>query len=119
MTRLLIRAGAIVTIAICFALSTSAQTKPMPEWLSNLPDRRDMPDPLVMNDGTRVATPEQWKQRRQEMKNILIEYELGHSPPPPGNVKGTDVKSQAVLDGKANYRLVHLSFGPEEKLGID
>ena len=40
-------------------------------------------------------------------------------PPPPGNVKGKVVKSETVLDGTVNYRLVHLTFGPAEKLGLD
>src|SRR5262249_40524199 len=40
-------------------------------------------------------------------------------PPSPGNVKGTEVASEMVLDDKVKYRLVHLTFGPEEKLGLD
>src|SRR5438045_2373913 len=33
-----------------------------------------MPDPLVMKDGTRVTTAEQWRTRREEMKGILRTY---------------------------------------------
>jgi hypothetical protein len=40
-------------------------------------------------------------------------------PPPPGNVKGKEVLRETVLNGKIRYRLVHLSFGPEEKLSLD
>src|ERR1043165_8929370 len=40
-------------------------------------------------------------------------------PPAPGNVKGREVKSETVLDGKVKYRLVHLTFGPDEKLSLD
>ena len=87
--------------------------------VSDLPSQKEMPDVMVMLDGTRVTTVEQWQKRREEMKQIIEYYELGHSPPPPGNVKGTDLKSQTVLDGAAKYRLVHLSFGPDEKLGFD
>src|SRR5262245_23061119 len=32
--------------------------------VKDLPVRNGLPDPLVMNDGTRVTTPEQWKLRR-------------------------------------------------------
>ena len=87
--------------------------------VNDLPSQKEMPDVMVMLDGTRVTTVEQWQKRREEMKQIIEYYELGHSPPPPGNVKGTDLKSQTVLDGAAKYRLVHLSFGPDEKLGFD
>jgi hypothetical protein len=40
-------------------------------------------------------------------------------PPAPSNVKGHDLKSMTLLNGRVLYRLVHLSFGPEEKLGFD
>ncbi|HEX9781944.1 MAG TPA: family 16 glycoside hydrolase [Opitutaceae bacterium] len=32
---------------------------------------------------------------------------------------GTEVQSQTLLDGMVKYRLVHLTFGPDEKLGLD
>jgi hypothetical protein len=78
-----------------------------------------MPDVMSMNDGTRVTTVQQWNKRREEMKQILEHYELGHAPPPPGNVIGQDLKSLTLLDGTVKYRLVHLKFGPDQKLGFD
>ncbi len=84
-----------------------------------LPVRPELPDVLTMNDGTKVTTPAQWKKRREEMKRILAYYAVGQMPPPPGNVKGVEVKSETVLDGKVKYRLVHLTFGPREKLSLD
>ena len=65
-----------------------------------------MPDVMVMNDGTRVTTRQQWQKRREEMKRILAWYAVGQMPPAPGNVKGTEVKSEDVLDGAVKYRLV-------------
>ncbi len=87
--------------------------------VSDLPVRKEMPDVMTMNDGTRVTTIEQWRQRREEMKQILEHYELGHAPPPPGNVTGQDIRSLTLLNGTVKYRLVHLKFGPGEKLGFD
>jgi hypothetical protein len=78
-----------------------------------------MPDVLVMNDGTRITTPAQWSQRRREIRRILEYYAVGAMPPPPGNVKARVVSAQTVLDGAAQYRLVHLTFGPGEKLFLD
>jgi hypothetical protein len=72
-----------------------------------------------MNDGTKVTTPAQWSQRREEMRRILEYYAVGQAPPPPGNVKGKEVSSQLLLNGTVKYRLVHLTFGPEEKLSLD
>lgn len=93
-------------------------TTPLP-GVGDLPERKEMPDALTMNDGTKVTSPEQWKQRRQEIRRILEYYAIGAMPPAPGNVKGRTIKSQTVLDGTVKYRLVHLTFGPEEKLSLD
>lgn len=84
-----------------------------------LPAIAGLPDVLVMNDGTKVTTAAQWRQRREEMKRTLEYYATGQMPPAPGNVKGTEVKTEVVAGGKVKYRLVYLSFGPEEKLGLD
>jgi hypothetical protein len=81
--------------------------------------RKEMPDVMVMNDGKRVASQRQWKKRWEELKRILEYYAVGQMPPPPGNMKGKELQSETVLDGKIKYRLVHLTFGPEEKLGLD
>jgi hypothetical protein len=87
--------------------------------VKDLPTRVEMPDVLTMNDGTKVTTVEQWKKRREEMKRILEYYAIGQRPPPPGNVRGREVESKTVLDGKVKYRLVHLTFGPESRLALD
>jgi hypothetical protein len=87
--------------------------------VNELPVRPEMPDVLTMAGGAKVTTFDQWRQRREEMKEILEHYELGHAPPPPGNVTGQDLQSHPVLEGAANFRLVHLKFGPDEKLGFD
>ena len=87
--------------------------------VKDLPVRKEMPDVMVMNDGTRVANRQQWEKRREEMKRILEYYAVGQMPPSPGNVKGKEIKSEIVLDGAIKYRLVHLTFGPGEKLSLD
>ena len=87
--------------------------------VGELPARAAMPDVLTMNDGTRVTTPAQWKKRREEIKRTLEYYAVGQMPPPPGNVKGRELKSETVAEGTVKYRLVHLTFGPGEKLALD
>src|SRR5689334_3251888 len=91
---------------------------PLP-GVAELPVRRAMPDVLTMDDGSRVTTRAQWEKRREEMKRILAWYAVGQMPPAPGNVKGTEVQSETVMDGTVRYRLVHLTFGPERKLALD
>ncbi len=87
--------------------------------VKDLPVQTNLPDVMTMDDGTRVTTLAQWRERREEMKAILEHYELGHPPPPPGNVRGKLIQSHDYLDGTVKYRLVHLSFGPHRKLGMD
>ena len=87
--------------------------------VAELPVRKEMPDVMVMKDGTRVTTRAQWAKRREEMKRILEYYAVGQMPPAPGNVKGQELQSETVLDGTVKYRLVHLTFGPEEKLFLN
>jgi hypothetical protein len=87
--------------------------------VNELPVRRELPDIMTMNDGTKVITLAQWKKRREEIKRILQYYATGAMPPAPGNVKGWELKSETVLNNTVRYRLVHLTFGPEEKLGLD
>lgn len=98
------------------AIKTALGTMP---GVNELPVRPEMPDVLTLNDGTKVTTAAQWTQRRAEIRRILEYYAVGAMPPPPGNVKGHVVSAQTVLGGTANYRLVHLTFGPEEKLSLD
>jgi hypothetical protein len=87
--------------------------------VNELPVRNEMPDVMVMNNGKKVTTVQQWKKRREEIRKILEYYAVGQAPPAPGNVKGKEVLSETALDGRVKYRLVHLAFGPDEKLSLD
>jgi len=87
--------------------------------VADLPNRPDLPDVMMMNDGTRVSTPQQWKARREEMTRTLLAYATGAMPPAPGNVRGRIVREARVLAGAVRYRLVRLRFGPREALGFD
>ena len=80
--------------------------------VGDLPARPELPDVLVASDGRKVTTAARWKKRREEMKRLLAYYAVGLMPPAPGRVTGQELASRPVLDGKVNYRLVHLSFGP-------
>ncbi len=87
--------------------------------VDQLPPRPQMPDVMTLDNGQRIATAEQWAERRAEMRRVLEYYAVGQAPPAPGNVKGAVVSSQTLLDGKVKYRLVHLSFGPNESLSLN
>src|SRR6185295_12819683 len=86
---------------------------------ADLPARPTMPDVLTKNDGTKITSPAEWPARRADILRTLEYYAVGQAPPAPGNVKGREAKSQSLAGGKFTYRLVHLTFGPEEKLSLD
>jgi hypothetical protein len=97
-------------------IKTSMHARVGVDWL---PNRPEMPDVMTLNNGRKVKTLKQWNKRRAEMMRTLEYYAVGLAPPPPGNVKGTEVSSQMLMGGKVKYRLVHLTFGPNESLSLD
>jgi hypothetical protein len=110
----------LIIISLCLSLARAqpSQSPAFPE-VADLPELKAMPDPLTMLNGQKVTSLPQWRLRREEMKQILEFYELGHAPPPPGNVTGRDLQSRELPGARVRFRLVHLQFGSEQKLGFD
>ncbi len=111
----------IVIAACCLKSNTSfaADTPNSMPPVGDLPVHTALPDPLLTADGQKITTREQWKQRREQMKEIIEHYAIGHAPPPPGNVAGRELETKTLMNGEASFRLMHLSFGPDQKLGFD
>ncbi|HKB04808.1 MAG TPA: acetylxylan esterase [Gemmataceae bacterium] len=96
--------------ALLMVLSRSHADFPAPK---DLPSRPELPDPLVMMDGTKVTTKEQWTdKRRPELKALFQHYMYGTMPPP------TSVKAKVLhqdpkaFGGKATLREVALTAFP-------
>ena len=79
-----------------------------------LPARAELPDPLLMFDGTPVRSKEDWiNKRRPELKALFEHYMYGKAPAAPEKVVATIVRTDAkALNGKATLREVMLKFGP-------
>jgi hypothetical protein len=84
-----------------------------------LPSSPELPEVLVRRDGSRVTSAHEWPARRAEILDTLEYYAVGHAPPAPDNVKGREVSARTVAGGKVKYRLIHLTFGPGDKLSLD
>ncbi len=105
-------------LAICFctclvALESATSGADFPPF-EKLPVRTEIPDPLVMFDGTPVRTKEDWVQkRRPELKALFEHYMYGKAPPAPAKVEATVVRTDTkALGGKATLSEVRLKFGP-------
>lgn len=82
--------------------------------IEKLPSHPEMPNPLVMMDGTKVTTKEEWNEKRKpELKKLFQEYMYGYFPAKPDNlsfkVERVDPKA---LGGKATLKEITISFGP-------
>ncbi len=82
--------------------------------MADLPVVEELPDPLVMYDGTPVTSVDQWRSRRRpELISLFKHYMYGFSPPAPDNFSWTlDHTDTGKFGGKATLKLVTLRFGP-------
>jgi hypothetical protein len=83
--------------------------------VAKLPAQAELPNPLVMLDGTRVTSKEQWfDKRRPELRNLFQHYMYGYLPPPLKIEAKVEREDRKALDGKATLREVAIAFGPPE-----
>jgi hypothetical protein len=116
MIRLLLT-GIIFAIVSCNKNQTQIEMVfPYDSWpdVSDLPVIEELPDPLVMFDGSRVTSAGQWSgERRPELISLFQHYMYGYSPVNPGNLSfSTEVADNGKFGGKATLKLVTLRFGP-------
>ncbi len=79
---------------------------------SQLPSRPELPDPLVMFNGQRVTTREQWEaQRRPELKALFEQYMYGHRPALAVASKVERVNKNC-LGGKATRKDITIALSP-------
>jgi hypothetical protein len=103
----------LLAVGAALALLGSAAAADFPD-VSKLPSHPDLPDPLVMFNGDRVTTKEQWiEKRRPELKRLFEFYMYGEAPPAPDHVEGVvERMDPKAFDGKATLKEITISFGP-------
>lgn len=82
--------------------------------VEQLPAQTGLPDPLVMLDGTKVTSAEQWtKERRPELQRLFQHYMYGFFPPAPAMVKSkVEVEDVEYFGGKATKKQVTIQYHP-------
>lgn len=103
-------------VVICCLVSRTSIAAEFPDYTA-LPDRPELPDPLVMFDGTTVATAKDWNEkRRPELKALFQHYMYGFLPPKPQQTVLEEVlfTDDQFLGGKATISECRLAFkGPD------
>jgi hypothetical protein len=111
---LLFRVGGLVMV---LSMAGSA-IGDFPE-VGKLPSKPDLPDPMVMLNGDRVTTKEQWlTKRRPELRKLFEHYMYGSAPKAPkisAKIERTDPKA---LGGKATLKLITITLGGIENAKI-
>lgn len=99
----------LTTSLAVMTASLSAADFPAPE---SMPAREGLPDPLVMMDGTRISTKEDWTSKRvPELRALFAHYMYG-ARPPKGVVEGKVIREdKAALGGKATLKEVEVNCG--------
>jgi len=100
---------AILSMALC-AVVVSADYPS----IDQLPPHPELPDPLIMLDGRRVTSKDDWmNKRRPELKNLFQHYMYGYFPPPPEKITfHVDRVDPKALGGKATLKEITIAFGP-------
>jgi hypothetical protein len=76
-----------------------------------LPEIKELPNPFTFNDGSTVRTKEDWARRREEIKALFQDYEYGHLPPRPRDMKIT--RGEVSVDEQAGVAIQDLELNLE------
>jgi len=57
---------------------------------------RELPDPFRCEDGTRVRTRAQWRRRRREICDLIVDVEYGGLPPTPAETRWDELHTSTV-----------------------
>src|SRR3954449_6538007 len=106
----MIRMLCVALVGFAF-LAAAEEQLPEP---SQLPSSRELPDPLVCLDGTKVTTGEQWERKRKpELKRLFQHYMYGYFPEPQKITATVERRHDDYFGGKATKKEVTIHYGPE------
>ena len=82
----------------------------------DLPAIRELPDLFTFADGRRVTSPNDWQERREELKNILLYYQYGSIPPRPNRVEVVSSDRRPHPSGLGTLELLTLEIDGRAEL---
>ena len=115
----------LVIPALLISFTAGAQERNVPDTVAGIPVNYDpacigeytLPELLVTGSGEKVNSAEAWMQtRRTEILELFREYQFGHAPGRPEDLRFEVFEEGApALDGKAVRRQVTVYFTGEEE----
>lgn len=103
-----------LNIAGCEAKDVEQKTV-LPAF-ENLISQKDLPDPLIMLDGTKVTTAREWREkRRPQIADMFSHYMYGYMPAAPKKIR-YDITSidKNYLAGKGTLKQVAITFDEKD-----
>ena len=103
----------LMVFAAITALTTTSLAADFPK-VAALPEHPQLPDPLLLLDGTKVDSKDAWNTRRRpELKALFSHYMYGEAPAAPDKVSAkVDREDTGFLGGKATLKEISLTYGP-------
>jgi len=87
------------------------RTGELPPDFATMPSLPDLPDPL-----TGVVTPDEWAERRRQIRSQFEHWVFGHMPPRPDNLRA--IVTGERKEGDLRVREVRLEFGPGHRVHL-
>ena len=106
-----------LAIATLTALTMSAPPIPAANYDEAKVPKYDLPDPLTLQDGTKVKSARDWtEKRRPEVLELFRKHVYGRSPGKPSGLKFKIIQNDpTALDGQAIRREVLNTFARKEE----
>jgi len=85
-----------------------------------LPAKPELPDPLVMFDGSRITTRDDWEAKRKpELRALVQHYEYGRIPAAPGKLEFRPLaESREIFGGKATLREIAVRWDDRGEMAL-
>ena len=106
----------LLTITTLIGLTMSESSLPAANYDEAKVPKYELPDPLTMQDGTKVKSASDWvEKRRPEVLELFREHVYGHSPKRPRGLKFKVIQNDtSALEGQAIRREVLITFARKE-----
>ena len=73
----------------------------------------ELPDPFLMQNGQRVASKDDWQQRREEIKDMMLNIQYGTMPGAPESVSVETIETETLEGGETKEQL-RFEFTPQK-----